>query len=72
MEYNVQEPTMTAKRLQTELRTERAEIAVQTEMDFEPSGRVHRDREGRRSMWHDSLSTYYMHSVCLYNCTHMS
>jgi hypothetical protein len=72
MDHNVQEPTMIPKCSQRQLRTERAEIAIQTEVDSEPSGRVHHDREGQRSMWHDSPSTYYMHSVRLYNCTHMS
>ena len=72
MDYNVQEPTTTPKRSQRQLRTERAEIEFETDMDSEPSGQVHRGREGRGSMWHDSPSTHYKHNVRLFNYTHTS
>ena len=67
MDYNVQEPTTTPKRSQRQFPTERAVIEFETDMDSEPSGQLHRDREGRGSMRHGSPSTTYKHNVRLFN-----
>lgn len=40
-------------------RSSRADTAVQTDLDAEPAGRVHRHHEERRYMWSDSPTTYY-------------
>lgn len=72
MHYNAQEQRTTPKQSQRQLQTDRVEIAIQTEIDSEPSRQVHCDREGRRSTRHGSPSTYYMHSVRLYSCTHIN
>ena len=63
MDYNVEGFTTTPNRSQRQSRMEGAEIEFETDMDSEPSGQVHRGREGRGSRWHDSPSTHYKHNV---------
>jgi uncharacterized protein YcsI (UPF0317 family) len=70
MDFNVQEPMTTPKPSQRHIRTERADIEFETDMDSEPSGQVHRDHEVRGSMWHGSPSRHYNHIVSLFTSTH--
>lgn len=71
MDCDFEDPTATPNKSQGHVRTERAEIAVQTEIESEPSGRVHRDRSPRRNRRYDSPATYYRESVRFSNCIYI-
>jgi hypothetical protein len=66
MDCDLLEATTSPKRKHSTIRRDRVQSAVQTEMEYETSGRVHQDHVERRNRRSHSPTKYYSQHVSLF------